>query len=70
MKKRKYAKKSDLEKHPVYKDVVRIWNESTDTYAHGYLRGMAMVDKHDEVYEELMLLSLIKRTLANETQGL
>jgi len=63
--KRKYTKKTKLEASPVYKLVEKVWNTQTNAYTHGYLRGMAMVDKTDDIYDELVLLCAIKRIMAN-----
>lgn len=63
--KRKYTKKSALESHAVYKDIEKVWKNSNNNFVYGYLRGMAMVNKTDDIYEELMLLSGIKRILAH-----
>ena len=65
IKKRKYVKKCSLETHAVYKAVEKVWSNNNHSYAYGYLRGMALVNKEDDIHDELVLLSGIKRILAH-----
>ena len=64
-KKRKYTHKSPLESHVVYGIVEKVWSNNNHSYAYGYLRGMALVNKEDDIHDELVLLSGIKRILAH-----
>ena len=63
--KRKYVKKCSLETHAVYSIVEKVWQNKNHSYVYSYLRGVAMVNKEDDIHDELMLLSGIQRILAH-----